>query len=65
MLVLVLIQTSRVTHYNTNILASPNHHISININVSTVIITNASVHTSTSFSINISTLTNANAHTLI
>ena len=65
MLLLVLIQNSRVTHYNTNILASPNHHISIYINVSTVIITNASIHTSTSFSISISTPTNANTHTLI
>ena len=65
MLLLVLIQNSKVTQYNTNILASPNHHISMNINVSTVIITNASIHTSTTFSIIISTPTNAHTHTLI
>ena len=65
MLLLVLIQNSRVTHYNTNILASPNHHISNNIDVSTVVITNAGIHTSTSCSISISTPTNANTHSLI
>ena len=32
MLLLVLIQNSRVTHYHANILARANHHISININ---------------------------------
>ena len=65
MLLLVLIQNSRVTHYNTNILASPNHHICININASTVIITTANIHTSTSFSTSMNTPTNANSHTLI
>ena len=53
MLLLVLIQNPRKTHYNTNILASPNHHIIINIDASTVIGTNASIHTSTSFNISI------------
>ena len=48
MLLLVLVQNSRVTHYNTNILASLSHHISNNINASTVMITNANFHTSTS-----------------
>ena len=65
MLLLVLIQNSRVTHYTINILASPNHHISNNINAGTVIITNANIHTSTNFSISMNTPTNANTHTLI
>ena len=65
MLLLVLIQNSRIIYYNTNILASPNHHISININISTIIITNTSIHINANFSISISTPTNTNTHILI